>query len=205
MSIFVCPVPRAWSKAYLRLEKAWKESGNENSPPPKHLALSGWSYSSDFEKKARWEETVSWAKEHQLDDLIPTLTPEDEYRVDVLRESNNPEFGEQFCEAHDTPKGSEIIVALKNLKDDWENITGSELATVTYPIRFTGRKRRRLLVAADESIQPQWGSWTCISTRGNRRSFSRFRAAINQAKSPLSVDHVDFVPCSADNLRHARS
>ena len=205
MSIFVCPVPLVWHKAYQRLFRAWKASGNNGSPPPRPLILAGWNFSGDSEKKDRWEGTVLWAKEHELAELIPQLTPDKEYRVDVLQEYSEIEFGEQFFEPRTKPKSEEVIEALEKLKDDWENVAGSELAAVTYPIRFTGKKRRRLTIATDESFKPQWGSWQSVSLGGRRSSFSRFRAAVNEAIAPHSVDHIDFVPRSADDIRRARS
>jgi hypothetical protein len=51
---------------------------NPNLPKhPTYLILSGWNYSEDWEKAARWEELIAWAKENKLDNIIPDLTESD--------------------------------------------------------------------------------------------------------------------------------
>jgi hypothetical protein len=48
-----------------------------SQPPPKPLILAGWAYSSDIEKKERWEETVGWASNNGCQALIDGI-PDDE-------------------------------------------------------------------------------------------------------------------------------
>jgi hypothetical protein len=89
----------------------------------------------------------------------------------------------------------EHVVAeqLSLLRAHWSEIVGPEVAAITCPLRFSGRKKRCLVVWADESAQPPWGSWLSLSNyRPKRRAFTEFRAAINKAISPMEIDHVEF-------------
>jgi Dna[CI] antecedent, DciA len=83
--------------------------------------------------------------------------------------------------------------AMKTLVEKWPEIAGEELSAITRPLAFTGSKNSRLLVYADISAKPPWGSWTELGHGPERREFSRFRAAVNAAIEPLLVDHIDFV------------
>jgi hypothetical protein len=65
---------------------------------------------------------------------------------------------------------------------------------VTRPVAFTGKKARRLLVQAEGEAIPPWGGWFDRSTEeAKRRTFTRFRSAVNKAIAPHEVDHIDFV------------
>jgi hypothetical protein len=79
------------------------------------------------------------------------------------------------------------------LKSIWNGLVGTELAAVTIPLALTGARKRRLLVWADSSQQPPWGTWSCLSSGPERREFSKMRAAVNAAIHPMHVDHIDFV------------
>ena len=65
---------------------------------------------------------------------------------------------------------------------------------MTKPLRFTGKKKRRLVVRADEKHAPPWGGWNALAPGENRRAFTHLRSAINRAISPLQVDQIDFEP-----------
>src|SRR5208337_1649632 len=83
---------------------------------------------------------------------------------------------------------------MDTLLSHWSEIVGNELASITRPLVFTGRKARRLLVLADSAITPPWGGWSHLSIQeSERRTFTRFRAAINKAIAPHEVDHIDFI------------
>jgi hypothetical protein len=82
--INVCPQPRLWFEIYTQLEQARIEKvtdGQNIPPPPIPLILNGWVFSSDVDKKYRWDETIEWAKEYGLDELIPNLKPDQFYQV----------------------------------------------------------------------------------------------------------------------------
>lgn len=75
----ICPNPMAWNKVYSRLKQAWVESGKVGSHPPKPLVVDLWAYSSDGEKAARWQETLSWALDHRCYSLVTNITAQDMY------------------------------------------------------------------------------------------------------------------------------
>lgn len=196
--MFICPQSQKWYEIHEALKSAWIKSGKRAPRPPVPLILSGWSYSNDVQKKARWEETLNWANRFRFERLIPELAAEDSYFVDEPTDHRiNPMGGmmllEWNAEKRRTQSVEEINQAINKLKENWNNIVGTDLATVTFPIRFTGKRRRRLLVSADSSVNPKWGTWFERSTfRHEREEFTCFRKAVNRAIYPLEVDHIDF-------------
>jgi len=104
-----------------------------------------------------------------------------------------PEYGNQYESPKSRPSEAEIDSALNSLTAHWEAIAGPELASHTKTLRFTGKKRRRLVVKVVASIEPPWGSWYMLTLGLERRAFTLFRAAVNRSISPHSVDHIDFV------------
>jgi len=83
--------------------------------------------------------------------------------------------------------------AVETLRDNWSKIVGTELVSITSPVRITGAKGRRLLVLTKINTKPPWGTWSRLDNSERRRSFTVFRAAINDAIAPLEIDHIDFV------------
>ena len=79
---FVCPQPKIWHKVHQRLEDFYQNNKNTvKTAPPIPLILNGWIYSTDYQKKLRWEETIKWAQEYGCSNLIPTLKSDDKYEV----------------------------------------------------------------------------------------------------------------------------
>ncbi len=192
MMEFICPKPQIWNEIYQLLFRAWESSGMDVARPPVPLILNGWVYSSDWEKKLRWEDTIRWAEDNRLGRLIPILRDEDKYLVEEYSSYRGPILGEQIHNSKPSHSPTEIASALKNLQDNWVAIVGADLAQVTRPKRFKGRKKRRLIVSVtDSNFRPPWGSWYSLSE--DRRAFTRFRKAINDAIHPLEVDQIDFV------------
>jgi hypothetical protein len=76
--IKVCLLPDKWHEQFKRL-KAFAKSSNLESSPPVPLILGGWAFSSDHEKRRRWEQTIEWAKANGCEELI-TIN-DDEYYV----------------------------------------------------------------------------------------------------------------------------
>jgi hypothetical protein len=156
--------------------------------------LDGWAFSSDAEKRERWNETILWAERQGLLSLIPELKESEKYiahSTDALGSS----FGilrEQFQSPARKPRPAEIMEALAKLRHGWEEIAGAELAAHSMPFRFVGRKRRRLIVRVDPTFSPPWESWSYIGLRSDRRSFTNLRRSVNQAIQPVHVDHIDF-------------
>lgn len=75
----ICPNPLAWNKVYSRLKKVWVESDKAGKHPPKPLVVDLWANSSDSEKAARWQETLSWALDHSCYALVSEITAQDMY------------------------------------------------------------------------------------------------------------------------------
>lgn len=89
---------------------------------------------------------------------------------------------------------------LGQLREQWVDLVGPALAASTEPVGFTGRKRRRLVVAADFNAEPPWGRWQALGPLPERGSFTEFRRAINRvlAAHIHGVDHIGFVPAAPD-------
>src|SRR5438045_9702151 len=80
--MFICPQPQIWHEIYQKLETAWKAQVRVGNEPPRPLILGGWNFSNDLEKKRRWEETLKWAKENNLEYLISEISSDDSYFVE---------------------------------------------------------------------------------------------------------------------------
>ena len=78
---FVCPKPQPWLAVYDSLKAAWETAGSNGPPPPFPLILNGWMFSSDFDKHARWIDTIKWAEDHSLSHHIKELKADDKYEV----------------------------------------------------------------------------------------------------------------------------
>lgn len=192
--IFVCPNAAIWHEIYERLRTEWCALKIVGDGPPLPLLLAGWIYSSDQDKQDRWNATVRWAKSNALAHLIPNLLPEDCYWTEVLSTSYPEQrYRPDRYAVRDRASDDAVKSALHLLKSDWQTIAGSELASMCQPIKFTGKKARRLLVHIRSDRQPPWGTWTSLTCGPERATFAAFRRRVNEAISPLSVDHIDFV------------
>jgi len=191
--IFVCPMPDTWNEIFQALLTAWKMDPKGKGPPPTPLILGGWNFSGDYEKKAVWQNTINWAEEIGLAHLIPVITKDQSYCVHKMEDYLWPSDTWNY-DPRDKPNEEEVNTALEELKANWQNAVGEELARITKPFRFTGKKRRRLLVFAEFSVKPPWGTWTKINTEHRGKEFLQFRKNINKIIAPLEVDHIDFIP-----------
>lgn len=195
---FVCPQPTSWADVHGALTRAWEESGKEGPPPPIPLILSGWTYSNDLEKAQRWRETVTWAKARKLE-RVARVREQDGYCVEEFTTYEVGPFGGPMYllrnfGARPTPAAERVQTALAILLTDGRRIVGSELDRITKPLRFTGKRKRRLVVKAAAEQVPPWGGWNHLAPGEERRTFTRLRCAVNQAITPLEVDHIDFEP-----------
>ena len=196
---FVCPQPDAWVRVHAALKRAWEEAGRRAPPPPVPLILTGWCCTNDLEKAQRWRETVAWARGHNFEHLVPDLRGEDKYCVEELTTYEvGPYGGPMYLpwsfHSKAVPDVDSVTAALSILLKNWPSIVGSNLGQMTKPLRFTGQKKRRLVVKADAEQIPPWGGWNHLAPGEERRAFTRLRSAINQAIAPLVVDHIDFEP-----------
>ena len=121
------------------LLNAWKQNTRGKGPPPTPLILAGWNFSGDFEKNAVWEATKQWANEMNLSYLIPELTDKQSYFVTSMQSYSCASEYWNYCPREKPAKG-EIDIAIKKLKDNWGSIVGPELAEITAPECFTGKK-----------------------------------------------------------------
>jgi len=76
----ICPQPKVWDEIYKKLKKKMSERKTTDIPePPVPLILNGWWYSSDNEKRIRWEETILWCNKYNFSSQIPELSEEQSY------------------------------------------------------------------------------------------------------------------------------
>ena len=89
--------------------------------------------------------------------------------------------------------GDEYQDAFAKLRAGWPAAIGAELAAITEPYMFSGRKRRRLIVLVSGPGMPPWGTWQALSAvEDERRTFTEFRKRVNELIAPHGVDHVEF-------------
>jgi hypothetical protein len=192
-----CPNPIPWNKVYSNLSRQAKRKSLPLPPTP--LILAGWNYSNDSEKEIRWKETVKWASDNGCIDLVDVIPDDEFYFAEEVITSTAGPLGGSMCrewnyEEKTRPTTDLLQENMSILLSTWQNIIGEKLADITGPLSFTGNKKRRLLVRVERGTMPPWGSWTQLSNiEENRRTFTKFRAAINKAIYPLEVDHIDFI------------
>ena len=196
---FVCPQPESWAKVHSALTRAWEGHGRKGPPPPVPLILNGWVFTNDLEKAKRWEETALWARDSNVEHIVSDLRDEEKYCIEEFTTYEvGPRGGPMYLpwsfDTKPVPNAEKIRAAIATLSKDWTRIVGLELGRMTKPLRFTGKKKRRLVVRADEKHAPPWGGWNALAPGENRRAFTHLRSAINRAISPLEVDHIDFEP-----------
>lgn len=194
----VCPKPVLWSKLFTKLEQFAVTRPCNPPTPPKPLILSGWNYSNDLEKQARWSQTLAWAFANGGQHIVESLQDADFYYVDSpTTYAVGPLGGPMYLSWDFRPKpvlpAAERAELVERLRSQWDQVAGGEIAAMTKPLALTGRKGRRLLVAARRNTRPPWGTWTSRSFHPDlRRSFTCLRAAVNASLSPHHVDHIDF-------------
>lgn len=191
--IVVCPMPDPWNRIYQELLIEWQKNPVGKYPPPVPLILGGWNFSDDFDKKARWNLTKKWANEVGLNYLIPELPLDQLYSVWEMKKIDWEEHSYWNYESRKKPTPEQLESALETLISDWATIVGENTAIISKPIKFTGKKGRRLVVLADHKSNPPWGEWSKKSSGPERITFTEFRKNINLAISPLEVDHIDFI------------
>jgi len=187
----ICPLPQVWCDIHSKLIKIWEQDKLAMPEPPRPLILNGWMFSSDTDKKNRWDETKEWIIKYANPDLIGNLTDADYYKV--AKFSSYIPYKFYDLEVKTRPSEEEIDNAIKLLKNQWKNIVGMGLGENSEPFKFTGKKQRKLLVKVNVSYVPPWGSWTHIDST-KQEVFRAFRRAINSAITPIHVDHIDFMP-----------
>jgi hypothetical protein len=131
--------------------------------------------------------------------LIPTLSEQDGYWVNVLSTypvgpGGGPNYLPWDYRTKSKPTAEQEQETFSRLKARWDHIA-AELAPFTAPHRFSGRKRRQLLVSVWGNHPAPWGTWQKRSAlESERRRFTAFRQGINEVIAPPHhVDHVVFL------------
>lgn len=195
----ICPKPTPWHEAFERLSKSTQLHSRMPPSPPRPLILAGWSFSNDVDKMRRWEETVAWAVKNGSSDLVSGIPDRDFYCVEKpttyeIVPMGGPMYREWDFKVNTRPSSDQIAERMEVLRSRRSEIAGKELAISMRPLAFTGKRARRLLVLADPLATPPWGGWSRLSKQeSGRRTFTRFRSAINKAIAPHEADHIDFL------------
>jgi hypothetical protein len=202
----VCPNPISWAEAFESLAAYARSHACTPPAPPRPLILAGWVGSNDQDKMLRWEDTVTWAYTNGCGQIIEGIAEQDFYFVDnpttyVVGPMGGPMHRPWAFDPKPRPSSTAINRYLEELSSKWLEIVGKELGLITRPLAFSGRKLRRLLVWAHPDMRPPWGDWARRSSiESERRTFTQFRAAINNAIIPHEIDHVEFL--SEPTLAH---
>jgi len=190
---FISPIPRIWHDIHQRLEWYWiNKLYRKVSPPPTPMILGGWNFSSDYDKKRRWNETLEWANEHDCLDLISVLKEDEQYCVNEFSDWVPYQFSNWDEEPRNRPSDLYAEQCLKKLKKNWSDILDRNFGRYSTPLEFSGKKLRRLLVIYENGYMPPWGSWTDHLANGLPSKFTELRKKVNSIIAPHEVDHIDF-------------
>lgn len=201
------PYPRDWARLFEILTAARDARGLKIPDPPRPLILAGAAFSRASEIRQAWIGLVRWAEEHGLQPLLhanlPTAPVPERVDAHTVRDVADrlagisedghgwwPEYGKQ--DHPERVKPTKILVAetLSRLRMDWRTVVGPELAQHTRPLKFTGRRMRRLVVSADPAFGPPWGDWNSASR--NPGAFRLVRKSVNRFIAPMEVDDICF-------------
>ncbi len=195
----VCPQPSRWNDVFMKLVEYAEKHSCKPRQPPVPLVLAGWAYSNDVEKMQRWTETVRWASTNGCAAIVQDVADIDFHRSEKpdgrpVGPLGGPCHRPWDFESKVRPTTEELATHLEHLLAHWADIAGPDLAAVTRPVTFTGKKARRLLAQAEKAASPPWGGWSHrLPEETKRRTFTRFRSAVNEAIAPHEVDHIEFV------------
>ena len=194
----ICPLPQAWAMAHSALRKYSDENFCVPATAPKPLILGGWSFSNDVDKMKRWQETVDWAISNGCSGIVLNI-PDDLFYFSAtpttyeVGPTGGPMYLSWNYDALICPSKDQIKVSMAKLRADWLTVVGTNLVDNLEPVRFTGKKFRRLVVDVAHGTVAPWGDWTALPfVDERRRKFTVLRKAINKSISPHMVDHVDF-------------
>jgi hypothetical protein len=190
------PYPSDWARLHSLLVEARRRRNDlDVSFPPVPLILAGAACSTAAEIRERWRELIRWANDRGFGALLAANLPDLPDR-DIAKSIAGADGGPWWHEySHRKPRvrpsSADEAAALTLVCHRWTEIVGEEMARSTKPLRFTGSKRRRLVVSADPQKTPPWGSWSAITTAAD--SFAKLRRSINAAIAPMEIDHIDFI------------
>jgi hypothetical protein len=161
--------------------------------------LAGAAFSSAASIRRRWSDLIDWAKAYGFEsefiaELPPPPSEDVAARIAGVSEGGGGwwnSFEMKFHEPKEKPSREDSSIALEKLLSNWLAIAGPYLGENTLPLALTGKKSRRLVVAANPSVDPPWGTWNSYAE--NQAAFTLFRQAVNAAIAPLEVDVVHFL------------
>ena len=186
----------AWHKFWLELLKASRGVGDE---PPMPLILAA-SACSNADKLSRLREQLAWAAEREW--LVESFRYLESIPLEHWNTGSDVNwFRDGYPRGHfgwtSDPKPKlardQAIALISLLRTNWAAVAGEQLSAVCQPVRFSGRRGRRLVVDCVIGSRPPWGSWQGFSRHTPRTSFSTLRASVNKAVAPHVVDHIDFL------------
>ena len=164
----VCPCPIKWNELYHLLPaydgRQWRflpfiwrpENWKVGERPGLPLILSAWWWTSDSAKQLRFMQHIYFAGDmdvlEEFDRNIRNLS-KDEWLYTGEIVVDDPSLRWNF-EPKSIPPDKKIKEALSILIENWERLAGPEIYKATQPLRFTGKKYRRLLVLADSRVKP---------------------------------------------------
>jgi hypothetical protein len=190
---FISAQPNKWHEIHQKLIKFWEMKLDEKTiPPPSALVLSGWTMSNDLDKKQQWKKTIDWAESNGCSDLIH-LNEDDKYYVEELSSWRPFEYSNWDETIKERPSGEVIQNYFRVISQNWESILSSEFSENTEPVKFSGKKLRRLIVKYNQGYVPPWGSWDNHLANGAPSKFTELRKNINELIRPHMVDHIDFI------------
>lgn len=109
------------------------------------LILAGWIATNDLEKAQRWQETVTWARDRDLERILADLREQDKYCVEEFTTYEVGPFGGPMYltwnfDAKPVPDARSVQMAMAILLKEWPTIVGWDLGRMTKPLGFTARR-----------------------------------------------------------------
>jgi len=193
----IIPCPIKWTELWQMLPDLKRSGDSWNPLPP--LILGAWAYSTEQSKQERFFYHLRYAAKKDVLDKVSFFlinlsefewchTGEAGYNLDLEYNYSYEEFAPK-----DRPAKEVLLNSLQLLNNNWSNIAGKLISNATQPIKFSGDKARRLIIKVlNENIIPPWGSWWSLEKSNNPKSFTDFRAKINENIFPHSIDHIVF-------------
>lgn len=188
-------VPRDWHKVWKMLPNRKRKGGGWEPSLP--LILAAWNCTTEEEKQERFFYHLKYADIHDVLDKVSgylsNLLESEWYHLGEAGPSPEYYYSHEIFKPKEKPSDEMISRYLMTLQDNWTEIAGKLIAKATEVNNFSGKKARRLNVKVmNDSRNPDWGSWWSLKNSDNPKSFTDFRAKINENIYPHSIDHIVF-------------
>ena len=188
-------VPRDWHKLWEILPNRKRKGGGWEPSLP--LILAAWNCTTEEQKQERFFYHLKYADTHGVLDKVSrfliNLSESEWYHLGEAEASPEYYYSHEIFKPKEKLSDEIINKSLRTLQDNWIEIAGELIAKATKPENFSGEKARRLNIKVlSDRIKPNWGSWWSLEKSNNPKSFTDFRAKINENISPHSIDHIVF-------------